>query len=291
MRLVAAALASVLLLSGSSRFCQGQSAAPFEDPVRAHANPEWANIAEHLPNPQTASLATVESAGDVLRARRYPQDAYRFYNAALTRGGNPKVLLEKMGITCLEMQQIPLAHALFQHAVSLDKTNAPAWNNLGAADFVLHDTGGSIRAYKRAVKLQKNSAVFHSNLALAYFEARKTNDARRELAAAFRLDPDLLQRKNQGGYTAQVLASQSYSEICFEMARIYATQGNTEAMLDWLTKASDRGFNVRAAMDSDPVLRPLLADPRVIVILKNTEVLRAKVRIPSNIPSLGSSER
>ena len=291
MRFVAAALATVLLLSGSSRCCQGQGAAPVEDPVRSHENPEWANIAAHLPDPATASAATIESAGDVLRARRYPQDAYRFYSAALARGGDSRLLLDKMGITCLEMQQITLARMLFQRAISLDKKNPAAWNNLGAADFVLHDTGGAIRAYKRAVKFQKNSAVFHSNLALAYFEARHTKDARRELAAALRLDPNLMQRKNEGGYTAQVLASQSYSEICFEMARIYATQGDTEAVLDWLTKASDRGFDVRAAMDIDPTLRPLLADPRVIVILKNTEVLRAKAKIPANIPSLGSTER
>ena len=291
MRFVAAALATVLLLSGSPRRCQGQRAALPDDSDRAHANPEWANIAAHLPDPANASAPTLESAADVLRARRYPQDAYQFYGAALARGGDARVLLEKMGITCLEMQQITLARTVFQRAVSLNRKNAAGWNNLGAADFVLHDMGGAIHAYKRALKLQKSSAVFHSNLALAYFDTRQTKSARSELATALRLDPDLLQKKNEGGYTAQVLASQNYSEICFEMARIYATQGNTEAALDWLTKAGDRGFDVRAAMDGDPVLRVLLTDPRVIVLLKNTEVLRAKAKVPANIPSLGSTDR
>ena len=291
MRLFAAAVATVLSVVPLSRDCRAQQAAPVEDPAHAHASAEWANIAAHLPDPATASAAKLESTGDVLLARRYPQDALQFYTAALNRGGEPDVLFEKMGITCLQQQQVTLAHTYFQRGIGLNKKNPSAWNNLGASDFVLHDTSGAIRAYKHAVKLQKNSAAFHSNLALAYFEARKTGDARHELAIALQLDPDLLRKKNEGGYTAQVLASQRYPEICFEMARIYAAQGNMEATLDWLTKASERGFNVRAAMDSDPELKALLADPRVQVIVKNDEVLRAKAKAPGNIPSLGTPDR
>ncbi len=287
MRLASIALASTLLL------CLGPSLRaqiPGDTLERAHASPEWANIAMHLPDTAVASPAVLESAGDTLRARRYPQDAVRFYSAAAARGGNRDVLLKKMGIACLEMQQIALAHTYFQQAARLNKRDAAAWNNLGAADFILHDNGAAIRDYKKAVKLDKSSAVFHANLSLAYFEARQTESARSELAKAFALDPDMLHRNGQGGYTAQVLASQRYSEICFEMARIYAAQGNMDAVLEWLTKASERGYDVHSALNRDASLRPLLADARVRVLLKNTQTLQARDKPPANIPTLGREQ-
>ncbi len=258
-------------------------------PGPSHNSEEWANIALHLPDTTTGSAAQLESAADVLRARRYPQDAVRFYSAAMAHGGQQGVLLKKSGIACLEMQQVAMARSYFQQAVRLQKKDAGAWNNLGAAEFILHNTSGAIRDYKRAVKLDGESAVYHGNLALAYFENRQGENARRELAKGLAIDPDLLHRSGAGGYTAQVLASERYSEICFEMARIYAAQGNMDAVLDWLTKASDRGYNVRSALDHDATLRPLLADPRVQVLLKNNQTLQAKAKIPINVPSLGTA--
>ena len=269
---------------------RAQSFAVPQLPNRSHDTVEWTQIAAHLPNPSTASPAALETAGDVLRARRYPGDAIQFYSAALNRGGNGIVLLKKMGVTCLEMQQVPLARTLFQRAVRLGKKDGGAWNDLGAAEFILHNTGGSIHDYKRAVKLEKTSAVYHSNLALAYFEARDTDSARHELARALALDPNLLHRDTNSGYTAQVLASERYPEICFEMARIYASQGNVEATLDWLTKASERGYDVHAAMDNDPALRPLLSDARVQLLLKNAQVLRAATKAQGKVPSLGNAD-
>ena len=272
--------AFLLLLSCAMTHCwaQAQSASAADVTGRAHDTPEWRQIAAHLPDPATGTAAQLETAGDVLRARRYQGDAVRFYGAAIARGGDEAVLLKKMGVTCLELQQVPLARTFFQRAVRLRKKDAAAWNDLGAAAFILHDTGGSIRDYKHAVKLDRTSAVFHSNLALAYFEARNTDGARRELGKALALDPDLLHSRSNGGYTAQVLASEHYPEICFEMARIYAAQGNVDAVLDWLTKASDHGYDVRAAMSRDPALQPLLADARVQLLLTNAQVLRAGMK-------------
>lgn len=301
MRFPAAALASVLI--AVPVFCPAHTTAqiPAQTPAqmqraaapfaanRDHASAEWANIAAHLPDPATASVSKVESAGDTLRARRYPTDALQMYRAALARGAAPELLLQKMGVTCLELQEILLAKSYFQRATKLNKKNASAWNNLGAAEFILRDTHSAVHDYKRAVKLEKNSAVYHSNLALAYFSEKHAGEARRELATALQLDPELLHKKTDTGYTAQVLASENYSEICFEMARIYAAQGDIRTALDWLVKAGERGYDLRKQMDKDAALRPLLADARVKVILENTDTLRAKVKAPPGIPSLGSS--
>ena len=276
------------LVAGGCALCHGQGAVTETD--RTHDSAEWMNIAAHLPDPATAEAATLERAGDVLRARRYPQDAVRFYIAAIARGGPVNALLKKTGIVCLEMQQVQVAHAYFQRAVRLDKRDPGAWNNLGASEYLLRNLHASIRDYRRAIKLDKNSAVYHSNLALVYFDDKDITAGRRELAQALDLDPDMLRRDSQNGDTARVLASTDYAQICFEMARIYAAQGNIDAMLDWLTKASERGYNVRKALDADAALRPMLANARVQVLLKNADTLRAGVKPPVKIPSLGPAQ-
>ena len=289
MRLAFVALALICPALITHPFAAGQTVPSSALPQPSHTSEEWANIALHLPDTATGSAIQLENAADVLRARRYPQDAVRFYGAAMARGGEPSVLLKKSGVACLEMQQVLMARSYFQQAVKVARRDAGAWNNLGAAEFILHDTRAAIHDYKQAVKLDGESAVFHGNLALAYFENRQGQNARRELAKGLAIDPDLLHRNGTGGYTAQVLASERYSEICFEMARIYASQGNMDAVLDWLTKASDRGYNVRSALDHDATLRPLLADPRIQVLLKNNQMLQAKAKMPTNVPSLGTA--
>ena len=282
-----AVLLPVVFVPASFARAQAADSGTLSEP--SHASAEWANIALHLPDTATGSAVQLENAADVLRARRYPQDAVRFYGAALARGGQPSVLLKKSGVACLEMQQIGMARSYFQQAVRVGKKDAGAWNNLGAAEFIMHNTHAAIHDYKQAVKLDGESAVYHGNLALAYFENRQGTNARRELARGLAIDPDLLHRNGAGGFTAQVLASERYSEICFEMARIYASQGNMDAVLDWLTKASDRGYNVRSALDHDPTLRPLLADSRIQVLLKNNQTLQAKAKVPIDVPSLGAA--
>ena len=241
-----------------------------------HRTEEWAIVAPHLPNPLTDGPDKLELAADVLRARRFPADAITFYKAAMINGGDRSRLLKKQGVVYLEMQQGLLARLSFQQALRVNKKDPEAWNNIGASDFMLGNSRGSIGEYKRAVKLNKTSAIYHANLALAYFEVRDGSSARTELARAFALDPEVMHHTNTGGYNLQVLASQHYAEICFEMARVYAAQGDAETAINWLTKASERGFDIRAAMHGEVSMEPLLHDDRVKLLLTNNDQRHSK---------------
>src|ERR1700750_1948709 len=63
-----------------------------------HQSDEWVSLESHLPHPTTASAADLETAGDVLRARRFPEDALDYYGYAIARGGKMSTLLNKMGV-------------------------------------------------------------------------------------------------------------------------------------------------------------------------------------------------
>jgi tetratricopeptide (TPR) repeat protein len=241
---------------------------------RMHESEQWAQIQPHLPDPKTATAQTLELQADILRARRFPLDAMDYYNFAIARGGDVSVLTNKLGLSELEMSNIQLARVYFQRAVKLNRKDADAWNNLGASEFVDGKEQNALSDYKRAVKLNKHKAVFHANLANAFFENKDYHGARREIAAALELDPQVFEQQGTGGVAAHVLSSNDLAQFSFEMAKMYARSGMQEAMLHSLAKAAEAGMDVQVEMRRDPVLAKYEMDPRVVVLVHNAHELR-----------------
>ena len=85
----------------------------------------------------------------------------------------------------------------FQRVVKMSKKDAEAWNNLGAVEYIDGASLNAISDYKKAIKFDKHQAVYHANLATAYFERKDYDSARREIALAMKLDPEIFERQNQ----------------------------------------------------------------------------------------------
>jgi tetratricopeptide (TPR) repeat protein len=236
-----------------------------------HQNPVWESVRTHLPNPGTASAAQLEAAADVLRARRFLEDALDYYGFALSRGGEEAHLLNKLGVTELELRNVGQARMYFQRVVKVQKKNPEGWNNLGAIEYLTGRYGNAISNYKRAIKYDKNSATYHSNLGTAYFE-----NARKEYDTALKLDPDMLNHHGTVGITTRMLSPEDHARFLFELARLYAQRGDEELMLNYLTRASEAGFDVLSEMSSDSVFAHYRKDPRVLLLVKNAKELREK---------------
>jgi tetratricopeptide (TPR) repeat protein len=243
--------------------------------ARLHQSEQWLAIQAHLPNPATASAHELEVQGDILRARRFPEDAMDYFNYALARGGNAASLMNKIGLTELEMRNVQIAHSYFQRVVKLDKKDAEGWNNLGAVEYLQGTTESAISDYKKAVKLDRHDAVFHANLATAYFEEKDYTRARREISSAMALDPTVFEHAASiGGISAHVLSSEDRARFSFEMAEIYARNGQEEAMVHSLAMASEAGMDVQREMRKSVVLAKFEMDPRVLVLVHNAQALR-----------------
>jgi tetratricopeptide (TPR) repeat protein len=247
------------------------------DAVRAlrHQDPQWENVRPHLPDPATATKEQLETVGDVLRARRFPEDALDYYVYALRRGANDVVLMNKIGVTQLELRHTAAARAYFQRAIQLQKKDPVAWNNLGAVEYMDGRFATAISDYGRAIKLNKTSAIYHSNLATALFEEKKYKDARGQFKIALQLDPDVAHHDGTGGLTAHMLSPEDHARYCFEMARLYADLGDEANMLHYLTMASEGGFDVLGEMRSDSTLDRYRKDARVILLVQNAKALRS----------------
>ncbi|HWB32883.1 MAG TPA: tetratricopeptide repeat protein [Acidobacteriaceae bacterium] len=245
-----------------------------------HQTDQWHEIQKHLPDPATASPQALEQQADILRARRFPEDAMDYYKFALDRGGNPPALLNKLGLAELELHHVQLARIYFQRVVKMDKRNAEAWNNLGATEFIDGRTSAAISDYKKAIKISRHSAVFHANLANAYFESKNGRGARREIAAALELDPHVFEHEGTGGIAAHVLSAADQARFSMVMARMYASSNMEEEMLRALSKAAEAGMDIRREMEHDPVLSKYVMDERVITVVRNADILRSR-RMPT----------
>ena len=241
-----------------------------------HQNPVWESVRAHLPDPGRASAAQLEGAADVLRARRFLEDAMDYYGFAMQRGGEPIHLLNKMGVTELELRNVAQARVYFQRVVKAQKKNPEGWNNLGAIDYLTGRYGSAISNYKRAIKLDRDSATYHSNLGTAYFDKKDFDAARKEYDLALKLDPEMLTHHGTVGVTTRMLSPEDHARFCFELARLYAQRGDEGTMLHYLTMSSEAGFDVLGEMGSDSVLSHYRKDPRVILLVKNAKDLRDK---------------
>ncbi len=268
-------LAASLLAPMAGSQDLASASGPMTERERMHQSDQWQEIRKHLPDPATASPEALEEQADILRARRFPEDAMDYYKYAMDRGGNPPALLNKQGLAELEMHHIQLARVFFQRVVKMDKKNAEAWNNLGASEFIDGRNGAAISDYKKAIKLSRKSAVFHANLANAYFEAHDGSGSRREIATALELDPHVFEQEGTGGVAAHVLSAADQARFSFEMAKMYARTSMEEEMLHALGKAAEAGMDIRREMERDPVLAKYSMDPRVLAVVRNAEMLRA----------------
>jgi tetratricopeptide (TPR) repeat protein len=242
---------------------------------RMKESPQWQEIERHLPDLATATPQLLETQGDILRARRFPEDAIDYYKYALARGGDTASLMNKLGLAELELRNVELARSYFKRAVKIGKKDPAAWNNLGAVEYVDGANADAVSDYKRAIKLDKHQAVYHANLSTAYFGRKDYKGARREMAEALNLDPKVFDREpSGGGIAAHVLTSEDRARFCFEMAKIYAQDGLEEQMLHSLAMASEAGMDVQHEMHKDLVLAKFELDPRVSVLVHNAEALR-----------------
>jgi tetratricopeptide (TPR) repeat protein len=264
-------------VSGSVAVVLAQQPQPYDEASERalrHATPEWESIANHLPDPATATPASLIQAADVLRARRLPEDALDYYRYALKRGGDQEKLENDIGVTLLELRQYDEARAAFKRAIQLKPKNGQEWNNLGAAEYVSGNSRAALTDYLRAVKLDKKRAVFHSNLGTAYFELKDYESARAQFEKALQLDRNVFQSGGFAGVEAHVLGSSDHGRFCFEMAKMSAKIHDDDNVVRWLARASEAGFDVKEQMAGDKDFEPYRKDVRIETAIRNAKAMR-----------------
>lgn len=243
---------------------------PLSQPSNSAQNGTTAVVPQQLrrvqPPSPNASASDLEATGDELRLEKAFADSLDYYRAAM-RKADSAVLHDKAGIAELQMMRLQDAQHEFNRAVHLDVDYPEAYNNLGVVAYEEHRYSKAIKYYGKAIKLRDASASFHSNLGTAYFGQKAYQHAMNEYARALQLDPDIFERRSEGGVSAQLVSSEDLGRYDYVIARMYASTGNPDRCLLYLQKAMEEGYTQISNVYKDSEFTKIRKDPRFTALM------------------------
>jgi tetratricopeptide (TPR) repeat protein len=208
---------------------------------------------------------TPETRGDLLMIHQ------RYLAAIAAYQSGPKdsaVLWNKLGIAYQHMYALDFAKAQYEKALFLNPKYPEALNNLGTVYYGEKDYRKAENYYKKAMRLKANCASFYSNLGTAYFAEHKYKKGLDAYQHAFAIDPNVFINESVERITENGPIEEQ-AQLNYELAKLYASAGNTEVAIKYLRLAFVDGFDDMkklmaakefAALRERPEFRLLLAE-------------------------------
>jgi tetratricopeptide (TPR) repeat protein len=213
------------------------------------------------PSPE-ASAEALEQRGDQLQAEKNYLDAIDYHRAALSKKPGSASLLNRIGISQLQLRRYREARKSFEQALKVDRNYANAYVNLGVVYYEDRSYGKAIKFYDKAITLQPDNAVFYNNRGAAYFNKRQFEKATLDYAKALELDPDIFETSGRAGVQAQVPSPEDRARYAYVLAKLYAKMGENERSLHYLRKAMEDGYKDIKNVYKDNEFSALRKDPR-----------------------------
>jgi tetratricopeptide (TPR) repeat protein len=191
------------------------------------------------------------------------------------------------GASLLQQGKLDEAIAQFRQAVELSPKYVTAHANLAYAYDRQGLLGEAIAAYQKVLELTPDNATARNNLGTVLSRAGRFDDAIREFEALLQRDPsnaaaktNLENAKRNKGIvkerddrtTGALKASEARPNdprAAYEVARVYAMQGDHDKALTWLGKALDLGYDTLDFLNVDPAFAMLRKDPRYPKLLQD----------------------
>jgi len=227
----------------------------------------------HAAPPANATAKELESVGDELQMSKNYLDAIDYYQAALVKDPQNAVLMNKTGISQLQLRRYKAAKKSFESAFQADKDYANAYANLGVVYYEEESYTKSIRYYDKAISLDKDTAVFYNNRAASFFAKKQFEKASSDYAKALDLDPDIFERSERGGgVQARLPSPQDRAHYDYVLAKLYAKNGSPERSLHYLRKAMEEGYKDIKNVYKDNEFTSLRNDPRFAELMASKPV-------------------
>ena len=190
------------------------------------------------------------------------------------------------GIALLKEGKAAEAAAQFRAAVDLAPKYAAAQGNLAFAYEKAGKVDEAMAAYQKLLELDPKNATALNNLATLYSRNGRHEDAIREYETLLQREPanetarrnleaakknkDILRERDD--QTARVIktaeARPQDPRAAYDVARVYAQQGDTDNALTWLAKALQLGYEQTDFMEVDPALATVRKDARFGTLLQ-----------------------
>ena len=171
-----------------------------------------------------------------------------------------------------------VASEAIERAVALDPLNPRTHRAAASIDFALRDYPAAVEDYQRALQLNPTMSNANAFLGLSLMEMGKSADARqaigRESSAMFRLTAlAILEHRVGNQAAAQKANAELVSKVgdaaLYQQAEVMAQFGRPDEAFDLLGRARAVGDSGLTALASDPLLDPIVKDPRYIAMIRN----------------------
>jgi tetratricopeptide (TPR) repeat protein len=103
-------------------------------------------------------------------------------------------VLRSFGLSHYQMEAFDSAAVYYQQALRLDTNNAELYYRLGSAKLAAGDAEGSVASLRRAIELDAGNAGAYRNLATAFAELDRYDDAKATFTQLLKLNPDVPDR-------------------------------------------------------------------------------------------------
>jgi tetratricopeptide (TPR) repeat protein len=214
----------------------------------------------------------LEGLGDEMRGNKEMLQAVDCYEAALRKTPRSAVLYNKMGMAYIAIRDYPKARKALEKAIKLDKKYPEAYNNLGAVWYAEAFTNSKKKAtdkirkaakyYNKAIGLNDLFASFHSNLGTAYLDLQEYDRGIAEYRKAYSLDPGIFERNSRTGIAARLSSPEDLAQYNYFMARLFASNGETDKALLYLAHAMENGYKGINKVYEDTEFAKLRTDQR-----------------------------
>jgi len=184
------------------------------------------------------------------------------------------------GVELLKQGKLTESVVEFKAALQLSGDYVTARGNLAFAYEKLGQLDDAMAAYQKVLDAEPSNMAVRNNLAVLYSRSGRHDDAIRELETLLQRDPgDETARRNletakrnrgiveeRDGQSSRALkeaqARPGDPRAAYDVARVYAQQGDAEKALVWLAKALDLGYDQTEFIKVDPAFTALRKDPR-----------------------------
>ncbi len=209
-----------------------------------------------------ATAADLERQADALRGDKLFLDALDYYRAALGKLPSEARIMNKIGITEIQMQRYREARKSFERAIRANREYADAYNNLGVVFYEARRYSAAVKQYQKAIEKDATSASFFSNLGAAYFSKHDFERSVEAYQHALELDPDVFERTSRAGVQAQLPSPEDRARYDYTVAKLYAKMGLSDRSLEYLRKAMEEGFKDLKNVYKDIEFTEVRKDPR-----------------------------
>jgi Flp pilus assembly protein TadD len=167
-----------------------------------------------------------------------------------------------LGVAYEQTHDAARARASFEKAIALDPSLVAAYNNLGSMYSLAGDYERAIPLFAKALELNPSMVAARYNIGGALLAVGRTEEATTNLLAAIKLDPNFLE---SGSTIIATTGSRAFRgpDVAFLYARLYASTGNVDKTVQFLTKAKEAGFRDWQRIVREKEFEPVRDDPRV----------------------------